>query len=92
LVSKLTSPEDRPKIKRHNVSRCNIKSLISMKIGISMVLESDIGDDFSGLVYRELRDGGGPSGLGYSAYWRTENENPALAAFLKLLSERYPAP
>jgi DNA-binding transcriptional LysR family regulator len=63
-----------------------------MKLGISLVLESDMGASFSGLVYRELRDGSGPSQLRYSAYWRAENENPALNAFLKLLSDRYPSP
>ena len=92
VVSKLVAQEDRPRIERHDVSRSIIKSLISMKIGISLVLESDIGANFSGVVYRELRDGKGPSRLCYSAYWRAENENPALEAFLKLLAERYPAP
>jgi DNA-binding transcriptional LysR family regulator len=92
LVSKLVSPDDRPKIERHDVSRGIIKSLISMKSGISLVLESDIGANFAGLVYRELRDGTGPSRFDYSAYWRADNENPALNAFLKMLSERYPSP
>jgi DNA-binding transcriptional LysR family regulator len=92
LVSKLGSPDDRPKIERHDISRGVVKSLVTMKVGISLVLESDIGANFSGLVYRELRDGAGPSRLGYSAYWQDDNENPALEAFLKLLSERYPSP
>lgn len=91
LVSKLVSSDDRPKIERHDISRGVVKSLITMKIGISLVLESDIGANFSGLVYRELRDGTGPSRLGYSAYWQEDNENPALEAFLRLLSERYPS-
>ncbi|MET4072221.1 DNA-binding transcriptional LysR family regulator [Bradyrhizobium sp. S3.2.6] len=91
LVSKLVSPEDRPKVERHDVSRGIIKSLISMKSGISLVLESDLGANFAGLVYRELRDGTGPSRFDFSAYWRADNENPVLAAFLKLLSERYPS-
>jgi DNA-binding transcriptional LysR family regulator len=92
LVSKLVSPDDRPKIERHDISRGVVKSLVTMKMGISLVLESDIGANFSGLMYRELRDGAGPSRLGYSAYWQGDNENPALEAFLKLLSERYPSP
>ncbi|MCK1335605.1 LysR family transcriptional regulator, partial [Bradyrhizobium sp. 38] len=92
LTSKLVSPHDRPKIERHDVSRGIIKSLISMKAGISFVLESDMGANFAGLVYRELRDGTGPSRLEFSAYWRGDNENPALHEFLKLLSERYPSP
>lgn len=92
MVSKLVSPEDRPKIERHDISRGVVKSLVTMKVGISLVLESDIGANFSGLAYRELRDGAGPSVLGYSAYWQDDNENPALEVFLKLLSERYPSP
>ena len=92
LVSKLISSADRPKIERPDVSRGIIKSLISMKTAVSLVLESDIGANFAGLVYRELRDGTGPSRFDYSAYWRADNENPALNAFLKVLSERYPSP
>ncbi len=92
LVSKLVSPEDRPKIERHDVSRGIIKSLISMRAGISLVLESDMGANFAGLTYRELRDGTGPSRFDFSAYWRADNQNPALAAFLQLLSERYSSP
>ena len=60
--------------------------------GVSLVTESDIGASFSGLIYRELRDGTGPSRIGYSAHWRADNDNPALASFLKLLGERYPSP
>ena len=54
--------------------------------------ESDIGVNFAGLTYREVRDGAGPSQVNYSAHWREDNDNPALANFLKLLSERYPLP
>ena len=41
LVSNLVSSEDRPKIERHDVSRSIIKSLISMGLGISLVMETD---------------------------------------------------
>ncbi len=92
LMSKLVSPEDRPKIARHDVSRGIIKSLIAAGFGVSLVTESDIGANFSGLTYRELRDGTGPSRVGFSAHWRSDNDNPALANFLKLLGERYPLP
>lgn len=91
LVSKLVSPVERPKIERHDVSRGVVKSLVTMNAGISIVLESDAAASFSGLAYRELRDGTGPSVLGYSAYWQNDNENPALKTFLRLLSERYPS-
>lgn len=90
LVSKLVSPEARPKIER--VSRGIIKSLISMNTGISLVHESDIGPNLADLVYRELRDGVGASRFEFSACWRADNENPALQEFLKLLSEGYSSP
>jgi DNA-binding transcriptional LysR family regulator len=92
LMSKLVSSDDRPMLKRHDISRGIIKSLVSVGFGVSLVIESDIGASFSGLVYREIRDGSGPSRIGYSAHWRADNENPALAGFLKLLKERYPSP
>jgi DNA-binding transcriptional LysR family regulator len=92
LMSKLVSPEERPRIERHDVSRGIIKSIVSLGFGVSLVTESDIGASFSGLIYRELRDGTGPSRIGYSAHWRADNDNPALVSFLKLLRERYPSP
>ena len=92
MNAKLISPGNRPRIERHDVSRGVIKSLISMGLGISLVLEFDIGANFSGLVYRELHDGAGPSRIGFSAAWRPDSENPPLENFLKLLTERYPLP
>lgn len=92
LIAKLVAPNDRPKIGRQDVSRGIIKSLISAGFGVSLVTESDIGVNFSGLIYREVRDGTGPSRVGYTAHWKEDNKNPALAGFLKLLGERYPLP
>lgn len=92
LISKLVSSSDRPKIERHDVGRGIIKSLISMQLGVGLVPESDIGVTIAGLVYRELRDGTGPTHVNFSAYWRADNDNPALNSFLKLLAERYPSP
>ncbi|HVR58435.1 MAG TPA: LysR family transcriptional regulator [Pseudolabrys sp.] len=90
LNTKLNTSRDRPRIERHDVSRGAIKSLISMGIGVSLVLESDTGANLSGITYRKLQDGTGPSRIDFSAMWREDNENPALANFLRLLSERYP--
>lgn len=92
LISKLVLTDDRPKVERHDVSRGIIKSLTSMGMGLSLVMESDIGASFAGLVYRELQDGAGPSRVDFYAHWRDDNENPALKRFLNLLAERYPSP
>ncbi len=74
------------------MSRGIVKSLTSMGLGISLVLESDIGATFAGLTYRELQDGTGPSRIDFYAHWLDNNENPALERFVKLLAERYPSP
>jgi DNA-binding transcriptional LysR family regulator len=92
LLTKLASPADRPKVVCHNASWGNIKSLVEAGFGVSLVTESDVDANFPGLIYRELRDGTGPSWVGYSAHWRIDNDNPALASFLKILGERYPSP
>lgn len=92
LISKLVPPEDRPRIERHDVSRGIIKSLTSMGMGLSLVMESDVGASLAGLVYRELQDGTGPSRLDFYAHWRDDNESPVLKRFLNLLAERYPSP
>ncbi|MHC6154782.1 LysR family transcriptional regulator [Bradyrhizobium elkanii] len=92
LVSKLIAPEDRPKVERHDVSRGILKCLISMGLGVSLVMESDVGATVAGIVYRELQDGTGPSRIGFHAQWMTDNENPVLKRFLDLLTERYPSP
>jgi DNA-binding transcriptional LysR family regulator len=92
LNSKLVLASDRPKIERHDVSRGAIKALVSMKMGLSLVLESDLGAILPNPVYRELRDGSGPTRIGLSAFWQADNENPVLVSFLKLLRQRYPSP
>ena len=92
LLAKLASPGDRPKTLFHDTSLGNIMGLVGAGFGVSLVRESDIGASFPGLIYRELRDGMGPSWVGYSAHWRTDNDNPALTSFLKMLGERYPSP
>lgn len=92
LAAKLTSPEDRPKIVSHDISRESIKSLIGADFGIGLTLEASLGANFAGVVHKEVHDGGGLARIGLSASWREDNENPALANFLRLLRERYPSP
>lgn len=90
LLAKLASPGDRPKVICHDIARENIKSLVGAGFGVSLMCEACIGASHAGVVYREARDGNGPSRISYAAYWQDDNDNPALAHFLKLLEERYP--
>jgi DNA-binding transcriptional LysR family regulator len=92
LVAKLASPGDRPNIARHDVSRGSLKSLVGAGFGITLLTEASAGANMAGVVYPEVLDGAEPTRLGYSAHWRADNENPALARFLKILGERYSLP
>ncbi|MCK1289002.1 LysR family transcriptional regulator [Bradyrhizobium sp. 44] len=89
LVSKLLTDEHRPKVARHDVSRAVIKSLISIGLGVSLSIESDVDASFASLIYREIQDGAGSSRISFHAHWREGNVNPALQQFLELLSGRY---
>ena len=92
VVARLASPADRPKMVRHDISRESIKSLVGAGFGIGLTIEASLGANFAGVIHREVRDGTGPARVSHSAHWRQDNENPALAGFLKLLRERYPSP
>jgi hypothetical protein len=55
VASKLVSYNDRPKIERHDVSRSILKSLISMKLGLGLMLESDVGVHVPSSIQRIAR-------------------------------------
>ena len=92
LVAKTASPGDRPKIVRHDVSRGSLMSLVGAGFGITLLTEASAGANIAGVTYREVREGAEPARVSYSAHWREDNQNPALASFLKVLGERYPLP
>lgn len=85
LLSKLAAPGDRPWIKPMNDNREEVLSMVGLGRGISLVCESAIGNVINGTVYREVRDGNGPTRVGLVAYWRHNNNNPALKQFVMLL-------
>jgi DNA-binding transcriptional LysR family regulator len=89
ITSKLLAPDDRPKLERHDVSRSILKSLISMKLGLGLMLESDVGVRVPSIGFKELRDGTGAARVDFSAFWQDSNKNLALTKFLQLLLERY---
>jgi DNA-binding transcriptional LysR family regulator len=90
LINKLTSPGDRPLIKPINAHREDILSVVDGNRGITLTCESSTGNVLPGVVFREVRDGNGPTRVGYVAYWRRNNDNPALKQFLSLL-QAHPA-
>jgi len=92
LIAKLTSPGNRPRIVRHRAGLANLKNLVGAGFGVTVLTEACAGASFPGVIYRELRDGAEPARIGYSAHWRADNQNPALASILRILGERYLLP
>ena len=90
LISKLATPDDRPRVVQHDVSRGDIQGLVAAGFGVSLMVEAAVGLHCTGVVYREARDGAGPTRVGYVAHWADKNDNPVLRNFIKLLEERYP--
>lgn len=66
-----------------------IKGFVSMKLGISFVMEFDMGVSFVGLKYCELWDGIGLSYIGFFVYWCVDNENLVFNCFFEMLVECY---
>ncbi|MER9674980.1 LysR substrate-binding domain-containing protein [Mesorhizobium sp. M0208] len=91
LQAKLASPGVQPQVVSKDVSRESIKSLVGAGFGVSLICEAGIGASYAGVVYRDVQDGNGPSRISYAAYWQSDNDNPALVQFLRLLEERYPS-
>ena len=91
LLAKLGSPGVQPILVSHDVSREDIMSLVGAGFGVSLICEAAIGASYAGVVYRDVQDGNGPTRISYAAYWQSNNDNPALGHFLKLLEERYPS-
>lgn len=50
--------------------------------------EACMGANYAGAVYREAHDGNGSARIGCQAYWRDENDNPAVRNFIRFLDER----
>jgi DNA-binding transcriptional LysR family regulator len=91
MITKLPSPEDRPRIVSCDISRESIKSLVGASFGLALMLEASSGAVFEGVVHREIQDGTAPTHMSVVANWLEDNPNPALGSFLGLLRERYPA-
>lgn len=88
LLSKLVSPGDRPIIKPVKAHHSLVFGIVGGKGGITLTCESSCEVAPPGLVFRELRDGNGPTRVGFVAHWRRNNDNPTLKKFLSLLQAR----
>lgn len=89
LLGRLAKSGARPNIRMHSASREGIMSVLGGGLGITITCEGSSGAHYPEVVYREVHGVHGQSRVGYSGYWRKENENPALRRFLAFVRSRY---
>jgi DNA-binding transcriptional LysR family regulator len=74
-----------PRILRQEAALDRLLSLVAAEYGTLLMLEGGTGIHCESVVYRELHGEEGPTRLGFTAYWRKANGNPAPTPFLELL-------
>lgn len=85
LLSKLTVPGEWPSIKPVKAHHSVLVSTVDGDDGITLTCESSSIPRWPGVDFREVRDGNGPTRLGFVAYWRLNNQSPSLKKFLAWL-------
>ena len=92
LLGKLEMPGYSPEIDMDDIMRDTVLSVIALGGHISIVAESALGIHVPGVVFREVHETNGHTRIGFSGYWREDNENPVLRRFLEFVTARYSMP
>lgn len=92
LLSKLWMPGYMPEIHMDDIGRETALSAIALGGRISIVAESALGILVPGVVFREVHENNGHIRIGFSGYWREDNENTVLHRFLEFVADRYSLP
>lgn len=92
LLGKLGSPGYTPEIDMDDIGRDTVISSIALGGRLAIFAESSAGIQVPGVLFREIHEANGHSRIGYSGYWRDDNENPVLRRFLDFVAVRYSLP
>ncbi|QIG81727.1 LysR family transcriptional regulator [Sphingosinithalassobacter tenebrarum] len=92
LLGKLGSPGYMPEIDMDDVGRDTVISSIALGDRLAIFAESSAGIQVPGVLFREIHEANGHSRIGYSGYWRDDNQNPILRRFLDFVATRYSLP
>lgn len=92
LLGKLGMRSYTPEIDMDDIGRDTVLSAIALGGRISIVAESALGIQIPGVVFREIHETNGHIRIGFSGYWREDNENPVLHRFLDFVAVRYSLP
>ena len=91
LTAKLTSQNLRPNLIIPETSHDTIINMVNVGRFIRIAPESMQAANRQKLIFNDLHSSAGQTYLDFFAFWRDDNENPALKYFFKLLKERYPS-
>lgn len=92
LLGKLASPGYAPEIDMDDIGRDTVISSIALGGRLAVFAESSAGIQVPGVRFREIHEPNGHSRVGYSGYWRDDNQNPVLHRFLDFVASRYSLP
>ena len=92
LLGKLGMPGYTPELAMDDIGRDTVLSAIALGGHISIVAESALGIQIPGVVFREVHETGSHIRIGFSGYWRADNENAVLRRFLDFVAVRYSLP
>jgi DNA-binding transcriptional LysR family regulator len=89
VKTRLAQPGNDPVVVVTDVSRETVLGAVGGGRAISIVSAGSSGMKIDNVTFRPLFDTNGPHVLNFSAYWRSDNRNPALQTFLSFLRARY---
>lgn len=92
LLGKLGMPGYSPEIDMDDVGRETVLSAIPLGKRLSIVAESALGIQVPGVTFREVHETNGHMRIGFSGYWRADNDNAVLRRFLDFVALRYSLP
>jgi DNA-binding transcriptional LysR family regulator len=92
LLGKLGMPGYTPEIDMEDIGRDTVLSVIALGRRLSIVAESALGLHVPGVIFREVHETNGHMRIGFSGYWRGDNENAVLRRFLDFVAVRYSLP
>lgn len=92
LLGKLGMSGHMPEVDMSDIGRDTVLSIIALGGYITIIAETARGLQIPGVVFREVYENGGHARIGFSGYWREDNENPVLRRFLDFVAARYSLP
>ena len=89
VLGRLAASGVKPDIRIHHASRETILSTLGGGLAVSVICEGTTGAHYPDVVYRPIHGEQGSALIGYSGYWLSSIDNPALKRFLAFVRNRF---